>query len=72
MNTPEGRGLDTGEDQRTLTKAGTTRTTDTDHRHNAAIRAFAKSVIPQSASAMLLSIGQIAGRPAVVGHRSRG
>jgi len=32
---PKGPGLDTGEEQRTLTKAGTTPTTDTDHRHNA-------------------------------------
>jgi hypothetical protein len=37
---PAGPGLDTGEDQRTLTKAGTTRTTDTDHRHNAAVRSW--------------------------------
>jgi DNA-binding SARP family transcriptional activator len=37
---PEGPGLDTGEDRRTLTKAGTTPTTDTDHRHNADERAF--------------------------------
>jgi hypothetical protein len=36
---PEGPGLDTGEDQRTLTKAGATPTGDPDHRHNAAIRA---------------------------------
>jgi len=32
---PAGPGLDTGEDRRTLTKAGTTPTTDPDHRHNA-------------------------------------
>jgi hypothetical protein len=38
QRSPEGPGLDTGEDQRTLTKAGTTPTTDTDHRHNAADR----------------------------------
>ena len=36
---PEGLGLDTGEDRRTLTKAGTTQLTDTDHRHNADERA---------------------------------
>lgn len=33
---PEGPGLDTGEDQRTLTMAGTTPTVDPDHVHNAA------------------------------------
>jgi hypothetical protein len=33
---PEGPGLDTGEDRRTLAKAGTTRTADTYHVHNAA------------------------------------
>ena len=37
---PAGPGLDTGEDRRTLTKAGTTPSTDTDHRRNAAIRAI--------------------------------
>jgi len=37
---PEGPGLDTGEEQRTLAKAGTTPTTDTDHRHNADDRTF--------------------------------
>jgi hypothetical protein len=36
---PAGPGLDTGEDQRTLTEAGTAPTTDPDHVHNAAIRA---------------------------------
>jgi hypothetical protein len=36
---PARPGLDTGEDRRTLTKAGTTPATDSDHRHNAAIRA---------------------------------
>jgi hypothetical protein len=35
---PEGPGLDTGEDRRTLTKAGTTLTSDPDHVHNAALR----------------------------------
>jgi len=35
---PAGPGLDTGEVRRTLTKAGTT-PTDTDHRHNADVRA---------------------------------
>jgi hypothetical protein len=35
---PAGPGLDTGEDRRTLTKAGTTPTANPDHRHNAAIR----------------------------------
>ena len=35
---PAGPGLDTGEDQRTLTKAGTTPPTDHDHVHNAAMR----------------------------------
>jgi len=39
---PEGPGLDTGEDQRTLTKAGATPTGDPDHRHNADERARAK------------------------------
>src|SRR6266545_6422795 len=34
---PEGPGLDTGEDRRTPPKAGTT-PTDTDHRHNAELR----------------------------------
>jgi len=37
---PAGPGLDTGEDRRTLTTAGTTPTTDTDHRHNADERAL--------------------------------
>jgi hypothetical protein len=36
---PAGPGLDTGEDRRTLTTAGTTPTTHVDHRHNAADRA---------------------------------
>jgi len=36
---PAGPGLDTGEDRRTLTQAGTTPITGTDHVHNAAIRA---------------------------------
>jgi len=39
---PEGPGLDTGEDQRTLTKAGATPTGDPDHRHNAAFRAMSE------------------------------
>jgi len=33
---PAGPGLDTGEDRRTLTEAGATPITDTDHVHNAA------------------------------------
>jgi hypothetical protein len=36
---PEGPGLDIGEDQRTLTEAGTTPATNPDHRHNADERA---------------------------------
>src|SRR3954447_26197110 len=36
---PSGPGLDTGEDRRILTTAGTTPKTTPDHRHNAAIRA---------------------------------
>jgi hypothetical protein len=36
---PEGLGLDTGEDRRILTTAGTTPRPTADHRHNAAVRA---------------------------------
>src|SRR6266545_1923280 len=36
---PAGPGLDTGEDRRTLTKAGTTPKTNQDHVHNADERA---------------------------------
>ena len=35
---PAGPGLETGEDQRTLTKAEATPAASPDHRHNAAIR----------------------------------
>ena len=35
---PAGPGLDTGEDQRTLTKAEATPAASPDHRHNAEIR----------------------------------
>ena len=38
---PAGPGLDTGEDQRTLTKAEATPAASPDHRHNAAMRASA-------------------------------
>ena len=43
---PEGLGLDTGEDQRTLPKAGTTATTPQDHVHNADERSWRSSLGP--------------------------
>jgi hypothetical protein len=49
---PEGPGLDTGEDQRTLTKAGTTPTGDPDHRHNADER-----TCPSAHNGLRLSLG---------------
>jgi len=46
---PEGRGLDTGEDRRTLTKAGTTPIPNPDHVHNADDRArsYALAAFPE-------------------------
>ena len=49
---PTGPGLDTGEDRRTLTTAGTTPKTNQDHVHNADERAVAQG----AGTAILISM----------------
>ena len=42
---PAGPGLDTDEDRRTLTQAGTTPAADSDHRHNASMRTIKRQLL---------------------------
>jgi hypothetical protein len=54
-STPARPGLDTGEDRRTPTTAGTTPTTGQDHVHNAAMRAYRRCVISPQADRCLFA-----------------